>query len=131
MRFLFDANMPPPLALALRTLSKSVVHVRDIPELGPKAPDPLIMAYSAENGYLVLSRDLAQSDESWFKPTLLQKRAGYFLVRASRRRGVELQAWELVKLMVKAWEDIERHARENPVPFLALVKANGRVTSYS
>lgn len=123
--------MPPPLAAALRILSKSVVHVRDIPELGPKAPDPLIMQYSAENGYLVISRDLAQADEPWFKPTLLQKRAGYFLVRASRRRGVEMQGWELSKLVIKAWDDIERYAEQRQVPLLALVKPSGRVTSYS
>jgi hypothetical protein len=112
-------------------LGKPVAHVREVPELGPKAPDQLIMQYSAENGFLVVSRDLQQSDEPWFKPTLLSVRAGYFLVRASKRRGVEPQAWELCKLIVKAWEDMERYAGQRDVPFLALVKARGSVVSYS
>jgi hypothetical protein len=131
VKFLFDANMPPPLAAALRTLSKPVVHVREVPELGRAAPDDLIMRYAAANGYLVISRDLAQAEESWFKPTLLRVKAGYFLIRASKRRGVEPQFWELCKLVVKAWEDIERYGSEKSVPLLALVKANGRVSSYS
>lgn len=130
MRFLFDANMPPPLAGALRMLGKPVVHVRSLPELGPHPPDPLIMEYSGQNGFLVVSRDLRQAREPWFRPTMHRVRAGYFLVRASRRRGVELQAWELCKLIVKAWDDIERYADQHDLPFLALVKPNGRVMTY-
>lgn len=43
MNFLFDNNLPAPLAEALRLLSKPVAHVRDITELGAAAPDDLIV----------------------------------------------------------------------------------------
>ena len=123
--------MPHPIAAALRTLGKSVVHVRDIGELGPKAPDPLIMQYSAANNFFVVSRDLSQAEEAWFKPTLLQAKAGYFLVRAAKTKGIEPRGWERSKLIIKAWDEVERYAAAKPLPFLALVKPNGFVTTYS
>lgn len=104
MRFLFDNGMPQPLAQALRILGKPVVHVRDVSELGPKAPDPLILEYSGSNGY--------------------------FLLRAAAVKGVEPHGWELCKIMVKAWDDVERFAADNKTPFLALIKWNGRVSTY-
>ncbi len=89
------------------------------------------MQYSTQNRLFVVSRDLSQAEESWFKPTLLRSKAGYFLVRASKAKGVEPLAWELAQLIVKCWDDVERYASEKSTPFIALIKRNGRVTTYS
>ena len=59
MSFLFDNNLPPPLAEALRQLSKPVTHVREIGELGPAAPDDLILDYAASWNHVVVTRDRA------------------------------------------------------------------------
>jgi hypothetical protein len=130
VKFLFDNHIPLGLSAAMRAFQKSVAHVRDIQALGPKAPDPLIMQYGGENGYFVVTRDLAQAEEPWFKPTILQTKAGYFFLRASKRKGVEPNGWDLCKLMVKAWDDMERYAAEHSVPFMALIQPNGRVSNY-
>ena len=59
MNFLFDNNLPAPLADALRLLNKPVVHVRGISELGAAAPDDLILDYAAAWDYTVVTRDRA------------------------------------------------------------------------
>ena len=48
MTFLFDNNLPAPLAEALRLLGRGVTHVREIRELGQAAPDDLILDYAAQ-----------------------------------------------------------------------------------
>ena len=123
--------MPPPVVAALRLLGKSVLHVRDIDELGPRAPDPLIMQYAGQRGYVVMSRDLKQANEPWFKPTLLRSNVGYVFLRAAKANGIEPHAWELSKLIVKAWDDVERYASSHKMPFVALIKPNGRVVTYT
>jgi hypothetical protein len=130
MRALFDNNMSRPLAMALKYLSKSVVHVRDIPELGPKALDEVIMPYAAEHGFVVVTEDLRQMDLAWFQPSLRKLGAAYVFIRGTKRKGVDLKAWELAKLVVKAWDEIERHAERNWPCFTALVKPSGFVTTY-
>ena len=102
MRFLFDNNMPQPLAEALRILSQPVVHVREIRGLGHRAPDDLIMQYAAEHGYTVVTRDLDQMGREWLKPTLITLKAAYVFARSSRQKDVELRAWQFSKLVIKA-----------------------------
>ena len=57
MKFLFDNNLPHPIASALRILQKSVQHVRDIPELGAAAPDELILSYAGQRGFVLVTRN--------------------------------------------------------------------------
>ena len=39
----------------------------------------------------------------------------------------QLNAWGIAKLVVKAWDDIERFASANRLGFIAIVQKNGRV----
>jgi hypothetical protein len=131
VKFLFDNNLPQPVAGALRLLGKSVVHVRDITSLGQKPPDDLIMQYAAQVGYHVVTRDFRQLEADWFRPTLRRLEVGYFFVRATRhRKGLELEAWPLARMIVRAWDEIERFASEHTPPFIAIVKPGGGVSSY-
>ena len=58
MNFLFDNNLPAPLADALRLLNKPVVHVRGISELGAAAPDDLILDYAVTWNYTVVTHEI-------------------------------------------------------------------------
>lgn len=125
MNYLFDNNLPAPLADALRLLSKPVAHVREITELGPAAPDDLILDYAAKWDYAIITRDRAMRRAPHFQALLRAKRIGVFFVRTGNAK--QLTAWEIAKLVVRAWDEIERFATRHPLPFLALVQRNARV----
>jgi len=125
VNFLFDNNLPAPLAEALRLLSKRVSHVRELSELGASAPDDLILDYAVRWDYIVVTRDTAMRREPHFQALLKAKKVGVVFVRTGAAR--QMQAWEIAKLIVKAWDDIERFAAAHPRPFIALVQRNGRV----
>ena len=125
MNFLFDNNLPAPLAEALRLLSKPVTHVRDISDLGPAAPDDLILDYAVKWNYVVVTRDRAMRRTPHFQALIKTKSLGVIFVRTGGAR--QLSGWQIAKLLVKAWDDIETFADGRQRPFLALVQANGRV----
>lgn len=125
MNFLFDNNLPAPLADALRLLSKRVVHVRDITELGAGATDDLILDYSVRWDYVVVTRDTAMRRQPQFQALLKAKKVAAVFVRTGSAR--HMNAWQIAKLVVKAWDDIEEFAATHSRPFLALVQRNGRV----
>jgi predicted nuclease of predicted toxin-antitoxin system len=125
---LFDANMPYDLAWALRRLGKSVVHVVDIEELGSGAPDHQIVQYAASRGLVVVTRDHAMKRTHGFKADVVRLKAGIFLVNTGSAR--QLRAWEIAKLMFRAWDHMEAFVEEHGVPFVALVKHNGRVVTF-
>ena len=61
MNCLFDANMPPSLAQALRLLGKQVVHIAEIGALGRGAPDQQVIEYGAGHRQVVVTRDLSMA----------------------------------------------------------------------
>ena len=125
MNFLFDNNLPAPLAEALRMLSKRVAHVRDLTELGPGATDDLILDYSVRWDYVVVTRDTTMRRAPHFQALLRAKKVAVVFVRTGAAR--QMDAWQIAKLIVKAWDDIERFAATHSRPFIALVQRNGRV----
>lgn len=125
MNYLFDNNLPAPLADALRLLSKPVVHVRNIRELGAAAPDDLILEYAVRWNYALMTSDNAMRRSPHFQALLRSKGLAVFFVNSGTAR--QLNGWQIAQLIVKAWDDIERFAQNHSLPFLALVKRNGRV----
>ncbi len=125
MTFLFDNNLPEPLAGALRLLGKPVVHVRNIKELGHGAPDELILEHAAEWDYVVVTRDRAMRKSPHFQALLRARRIAVVFVNTGGAR--QLNAWQIAQLIVKAWDDIEAISATHSRPLLALVQANGRV----
>lgn len=125
MNFLFDNNLAPALAQALRTLGKPVSHVREIAELGAAAPDDLILDHAVQWSHVVITRDRAMRRTPHFKALIRSRRLGVVFVKTGEAR--QLTAWEIAKLVVRAWDDIERFASLNSPPFIALVQRNARV----
>lgn len=125
MNFLFDNNLAPALAQALRLLGKPVSHVRDFQELGGAAPDSLILEYAANWDYVLVTRDSAMRRTPHFQALIRTRQLGVVFVQTGGAR--QLGAWEIAKLMVKSWDDVERHSSQHSRPFMALVQKNGRV----
>lgn len=125
MNFLFDNNLPAPLADALRLLSKPVVHVRSIRELGAAAPDDLILDYAVRWNYALITSDRAMRRSPHFQELLRSKGLGVFFVNTGSAR--QLNSWQIAQLIVRSWDEIERFADSHPAPFLALVQRNARV----
>jgi hypothetical protein len=126
VNFLFDNNLPAPLADALRLLNKPVVHVRGISELGAAAPDDLILDYAAAWDYTVVTRDRAMRKSPHFQALLRARKLGVVFVSTGNAR--QLNAWQIAQLIVRAWDDIEQFTSMHPRPFLALVQGNARVS---
>lgn len=125
MNFLFDNNLAPALAQALRLLGKPVSHVRDFQELGGAAPDSLILEHAANWDYVLVTRDSAMRRTPHFQALIKTRQLGVVFVQTGGAR--QLGAWEIAKLVVKAWDDIEQLARQHARPFTTLVQKNGRV----
>lgn len=125
MNFLFDNNLPAPLADALRLLNKPVVHVRGISDLGAAAPDDLILDYAAAWDYTVVTRDRAMRKSPHFQALLRARKLGVIFVNTGTAR--HLNAWQIAQLIVKSWDEIEHFASSQTRPFLGLVQTNGRV----
>lgn len=125
MTYLFDNNLPAPLAEALRLLSKPTSHVREITELGQAAPDDLILDYAARWQHVLITRDRAMRKSPHFQALLRARRLGVVFVRAGNAR--QLDAWGIAKLLVRSWDSIEAFSEGHQRPFLAVAQTNGRV----
>jgi len=126
--FLFDNNVSRALAQALRILGKSVNHIADIQELGHGADDRAILEYAGPRSEFVVTRDFAQRKVPQFKADVIQLKAGVFMLYTGSAR--QLRAWEIAKMVVRAWDNMELFARTNSVPFVVLIRQNGTVVTY-
>jgi len=126
--FLFDNNMPRALAQALRILGKGVTHVAEIQQLGHGAQDRLILEYAGPQADLVVTRDIGMRKMPRFRADLIRLRVGVFMFRMGRAR--QPLAWEIARIVINAWDNMEAFAHTNHVPFVALVQRNGRVVMY-
>ena len=98
MNFLFDNNLPVPLADALRLLNKPVVHVRGISELGAAAPDDLILDHAGAWNYTLVTRDRAMRKSPHFQALLRARKLGVIFVNTGNAR--QLNAWQIAQLIV-------------------------------
>ncbi len=106
MKILLDMNLSPQLVHRLRSHHHDAVHWSDIGD--PRADDREIMAWAAENGYVVLTHDLdfgaLLASSTRTKPSVIQVRTRdllseqFFktLTDALSRFGQELEKGALV-----------------------------------
>jgi len=127
VKFLFDNDLPHPIASALRILQKPVQHVRDISDLGASSPDDLNLNYAGRRGFILVTRDKAIRRTPHYRAIISKERVGVVLISAGKAK--QLDGWGLAKLIIRAWDDIESHTATRRAPFFALVQANGRVIS--
>lgn len=67
MLILADENVPEEYVSALRGDGHQIEYSRDVPDLGPAAPDEKLVAYAETEGYSILStdvKDFAERDAS-------------------------------------------------------------------
>jgi len=116
------------LAHAFRILGKLVAHVIDIPGLGSGAVDPVIYAYAGPRDVRVVSTDHAMKRSPVYVADIRNLNVGLFLVDIGKSR--QLPAWDIYKLMFKAYDHMELFCGKNRPPFIALVKHNGQVVKF-
>lgn len=125
MTYLFDNNLGQALATALRTLGKPTMHVREISELGGAAPDDLILQYAGQWNHVLMTRDRALTRTPQYRGIITAKQVGVVVYQAGKAR--QMGAWEITKLVVKSWDDMERFVASTSRPFIAFVSASGRI----
>lgn len=99
MKLLFDQNLSPRLVGRLAAEFPSSVHVRDIGLAA--APDPVIWAHAAGNGFVIVSKDTDFQHRALlhgFPPKVIWLRLGNCATAAVanllRSRLVDIQAFE-------------------------------------
>lgn len=128
MNFLFDENLPPGLARALRELGEQVRHVVDVPELGKGATDEEIVTFAAEWDYRIVGRDRAMLKPSQLKALIHAQGIGMYLFRLGKAR--QPSKWDLIERVIKHWPAIVEHARDNEPPYVMQIRRRGGLKSY-
>lgn len=128
MNFLFDENLPPPLARALRELGEPVRHVIDVPELGKGATDAEIVPFAAAWDYRLVSRDKAMLKPSQLKTVIHAEEVGYYLFRLGKAR--QPAKWELIQYVIKHWPAIVEHAHQNEPPYVMQIRRKAGLKPY-
>lgn len=127
MSFLFDANLSPALADALKLLSKPVVHVRDISSLGSAAPDDAILDHAAQWGHVLVTRDRALRRSAHFRDLLVAQKLAVIFVNTGAAR--QLTAWQIAQLVVRGWDNVEAFVSGSKRPLIGVMQRNGRVVA--
>lgn len=128
MNFLFDENLPLPLARALRELGEPVRHVVDIPELGRGATDAEIIPFAATWDYRLVSRDKAMLKPNQLKSVLYAQGIGMYLFRLGKAR--QPAKWELIQYVMKHWPAITEHAGDTAPPYVVQIRRTGGIKPF-
>ncbi|HEX7240223.1 MAG TPA: DUF5615 family PIN-like protein [Longimicrobiaceae bacterium] len=115
---LFDENLPPRLARALRELGENAYHVHDV--LHPGAPDEMVLRYAGEREWCMLSSDRMILQRPHERETLKEMGVGTFFLNESIRGSCKI-----FRTVVRNWSDMKRVARTEAKPFLYLIRENG------
>lgn len=128
MNFLFDENLPPALARALRELGQQVRHVVDVQELGKGATDEEIVTFAGEWNYRIVGRDRAMLKPNQLKALIHAQGIGMYVFRLGKARQPTF--WPLVETVVRRWPAIVDHARDNEPPYVMQIPARGTLKPY-
>lgn len=119
--FLFDANLSPRLAEALRSLGEQAYHVND--RLGPGAPDELWIEYAGTRGWCIISADLAITRRDHERAALRQHQVGAFFLFPGWKRRPDFCL--TVQTIIRHWPAIKRCARERARLFIVGIRERG------
>lgn len=112
VRFLFDANLPPGLAEALRVLGEPAEHVSGI--FAPATPDETWLRYAGERGWCVVSRDVNITRKPHELAALREAEVGAFFLLPGKRSP---RLCQIIQTTIKHWPEMKRLAREERRPF--------------
>jgi hypothetical protein len=116
--FLFDENMPPRLAHALRELGESCFHVTD-PEIRlGGAPDEIVLRYAGERGWLFVGRDHNILHLAHERAALREAAVGAYFLNQTLNKSL----CAITRAIFRNWPEMKRLARSRDTPFLYLIR---------
>jgi hypothetical protein len=122
LRFVFDENLSPQLAQAMRLLDDSIEihHITELPGLKPGTGDVEFLPRLGEEGRLLITRDTRQRKRPAELDAWKRNGVGSFVLG-----GKNQEAWDLVKQLVLAWPQIKEAGLKTRRPFGYRVRPNG------
>ena len=116
--FLFDENMPPRLAHALRELGESCFHVTD-PEIRlGGAPDEIVLRYAGERGWLFVGRDHNILHLAHERAALRESAVGAYFLNQTLNKSL----CTITRAIFRNWPEMKRLAKSQEKPFLYLIR---------
>jgi len=120
-----DENMPPMIAHALQALAKPAITIYDEPDgLAPGMADEDWMPIVGKKGWAVLTKDSTILRNRLQTNLFIQHRLlGLFIKDAKKHH---LTGWDLAKLVINRFDDIEDTARTMQPPMAIEIAHNAR-----
>ena len=112
VRFMFDANLPPGLAEALRVLGEPAEHVNEI--FAPATPDETWIRHAGERGMCVISRDVNITRRPHELRALREYDVGAFFLLPGKRSP---QLCKIIQTVIRYWPDLKCVAATEDRPF--------------
>jgi hypothetical protein len=128
VNFLFDENLPPSLAHALRELGEPVRHVIDVEELGKGATDEQLVRFASAWNYRIVGRDKGMIKPNQLKAVIHAEGIGMYLFRLGKAR--QPLKWELIQYVIKHWPAIVEHAEKTEPPYVVQIRRTGGIKPY-
>jgi hypothetical protein len=110
--FLFDANLPPGLAEALRVLGESASHVSEI--FAPGTPDETWIRHAGERNWCIISRDVNITRRHHELAALRHFSVGAFFLLPGKRSP---RLCQIIQTIIRHWPELKRIARAEERPF--------------
>jgi len=128
-----DENISPYLAKGFRILQqplnlklKEEIDIRSIKEeFGQGAQDEQWIPIIGEKGACIITQDYNIKRTRHQHKLCNEYNLGVFYIRSSSKTGMKY--WEMVKLMAKHWENINKIAISRKRPFAFRVTSNGKL----
>jgi predicted nuclease of predicted toxin-antitoxin system len=121
LTFLFDENIPEGIVVALRALNHVVAHVYEHGLKG--ADDPVVFAFCAERGWLLVTRDKKIRRKPHERAAYLAAGIGIFIYTGSAERTLDEQMVHVLRTM----PEIERIAGHSRPPYIYGISDQGKV----
>ncbi|HEX8244414.1 MAG TPA: DUF5615 family PIN-like protein [Longimicrobium sp.] len=109
---MFDANLPPGLAEALRVLGEPAEHVNQI--FAPGTPDETWIRHAGERGWCIVSRDVNITRKPHELNALREFQVGAFFLLPGKRSP---RLCQTIQTVVRHWPELKRIAAAEPRPF--------------
>lgn len=114
MTFVFDENMPPALAVALRDLREPVTSVHLLNVRGTK--DPELIELIAKLGGTLIARDRRMLRNAALVAAFRDTRLSAFFLHDGEAPGLEI-----ARVVFRCWPEMKRWVAERKQPFFAAI----------
>jgi len=119
-RFLFDNNIPPPLANGLTAFGENVVHFLEWWGGTGEVDDEVWLPRAGADGLIVVTRDLRQRRTPAEVLAYRKHRVGGFWLG-----GKNLSTWQMIEQVIRHWRRMKDMARDTSKPFCWIVPPHG------